>query len=332
MKSLQLDRPGSRLLIFRNGKIGNTLMALGVAQALKSAFHELRLDMVVDHVGLDLLQDDPRLGKLFVFERDSDSLASQWRLARSLRRERYAASIHCRTGVRNEILALLAGIPNRIGYRLKGSPQLLTCKHPKHNDRHVLASLESLVQDGLGLDLRLERPRLHERPDAAQAAGQWLQEQGLAAGEYMVWHPAGQTSHGVERTLNWHAEAMVRLQQKLDLPVAIVGAGEEKSAILRVLPEGVRVHPFFGQSVSKASSIIKNARLFVGNDSGPAHLAEAWDVPKVVVYQDDPGNFVKWRPLDEGNALPIFAAEADTDAAWAKIEAFAESRSKRSGA
>jgi heptosyltransferase-3 len=121
---------------------------------------------------------------------------------------------------------------------------------------------------------------------------------------------------------------MRRLVEATRLPVLVLGAAGEKDAVLPALPQEPACIPLFGERLSLVSSVIKRAGLFVGNDSGPAHLAEVWERPKIVMYRDDPDNFAKWAPLDRENSLVLFASQAGRN--WNDVEAFAAARLGRS--
>lgn len=328
MQPLAIHSPAPAGLIFRNGKIGNTLMALPALDVLRERIPGVRLDMVVDHLGLELLEGDERIRRLYVFERESDSLRRQWDLVREFRRQRYDFSLHLRTGVRNELLAFSARIPNRVGTKLKGSFQFLTHTAAKRSDLHVHEALRLLLSQALGRDVRLGPPRLREQASAGEAARAWLNARGLAEGRYLIFHPSGETTHGAEWALRWQSEAMRRLVEATRLPVLVLGAAGEEDAVLPALPQEPACIPLFGERLSLVSSVIKRAGLFVGNDSGPAHLAEVWERPKIVMYRDDPDNFAKWAPLDRENSLVLFASQAGRN--WDDVEAFAAARLGRS--
>src|SRR5262249_61987515 len=46
--------------------------------------------------------------------------------------------------------------------------------------------------------------------------------------------------------------------------------------------------------LSEVKSLMSGAQLFIGNDSGPAHIAAAFGVPSVVLF--GPSNPVTWAP------------------------------------
>jgi ADP-heptose:LPS heptosyltransferase len=49
-----------------------------------------------------------------------------------------------------------------------------------------------------------------------------------------------------------------------------------------------------GQSLERTKALLSGASLFVGNDSGPAHIAAAFGVPCVVLF--GPSDAVIWSP------------------------------------
>jgi len=55
---------------------------------------------------------------------------------------------------------------------------------------------------------------------------------------------------------------------------------------------------------------LAGASLFVGNDSGPAHMAAALGVPSVVIFgASDPAIWGPWRTVSEVVVAPSGAAQ-----------------------
>ncbi len=49
-------------------------------------------------------------------------------------------------------------------------------------------------------------------------------------------------------------------------------------------------------ALGKVKSLMSGAQIFIGNDSGPAHIAAAFGVPVVVLFgASDPGTWAPWR-------------------------------------
>ena len=61
-----------------------------------------------------------------------------------------------------------------------------------------------------------------------------------------------------------------------------------------------RAHQVFQGTLSEAKAVISKAALFIGNDSGPAHIAAAFAVPSVVFFStSNPAIWGPWRTESE---------------------------------
>lgn len=78
------------------------------------------------------------------------------------------------------------------------------------------------------------------------------------------------------------------LQNELDLqPVFLGGPGDDLSAFSEF-------ERFTGNTLAATKDLISTAELFIGNDSGPAHLAAAFGVPCIVLF--GPSDPLIWGP------------------------------------
>jgi ADP-heptose:LPS heptosyltransferase len=104
---------------------------------------------------------------------------------------------------------------------------------------------------------------------------------------YAVIHPVASAP---EKT--WPAERFVELAANLkrdaELDVIFIGAADDDLKLFR------RYRCLAGAPLSEVKSLIARAAMFVGNDSGPAHIAAAFGVPSVVLF--GPSDEVVWAP------------------------------------
>jgi ADP-heptose:LPS heptosyltransferase len=105
----------------------------------------------------------------------------------------------------------------------------------------------------------------------------------------------------------WDAGGFVAIAQYLKQagiePVFIGGGGDDSSPFgaFRVIS---------GAPLSEIKAVIAGASLFVGNDSGPAHVAAALGVPVVVIFRaSDPAIWGPWRTASEVVTAPSGAAQ-----------------------
>ncbi|HZN65025.1 MAG TPA: glycosyltransferase family 9 protein [Tepidisphaeraceae bacterium] len=147
--------------------------------------------------------------------------------------------------------------------------------------------------------------QLADRPAVQTAMGQVLaslRSRGLAvsgatpgnAGSPLVVHPGS----GAKRKC-WPADRFVSLIERLKsdgLPVRVI-LGEveletwDPADLTRVSAAAEVVKP---ATYVELLDVLKSARAFVGNDTGPSHLAGIIGVPTVVLFGSNP---VQWQPL-----------------------------------
>lgn len=112
------------------------------------------------------------------------------------------------------------------------------------------------------------RPYAVIHPVAATAAKTWSSAGFLSVGDHL------RDEHGLE-------------------PVYIAGPGEDLSAFHRF-------RCIAGAPLGQTMSLLRDASLFVGNDSGPAHVAAAFGVPVTVLFgPSDPIAWAPWRTTNE---------------------------------
>ncbi len=104
---------------------------------------------------------------------------------------------------------------------------------------------------------------------------------------YMVIHPLASAP---EKT--WPAANFLELarfaSRDLGLEPVVIGAAADD------LSHFMGVRTVRGESLSRVAQLLRDASLFVGNDSGPAHMAAAFGVPQVVFF--GPSDHEIWSP------------------------------------
>ena len=119
----------------------------------------------------------------------------------------------------------------------------------------------------LGFAARQEYALVH--PTALYATKQWAPENFARAGAYL------QRAHGLA-------------------PIYSCGPGE--SGVLDAVEKssGAAIHRLEGAGLGEFAAALAGARIFVGNDSGPAHMARALGRPTVVIFGSS--SSVIWGP------------------------------------
>ena len=193
---------------------------------------------------------------------------------------------------RSALLARAIGARRRLGYRGEGRDFLLTHSAPRPpamlhqlRDEDALLALGGIAPDG-------GPPRLTIPPAPAAAAARELERHQLAGAPGPVMLAPG-AAFGPTKL--WPAERFALLADALldrgHRAALAIGPAEVELGMLIARRARHRL-PILGADLhtGELAALLAQARLLVGNDSGPAHLAAAVGTPSVVFYgPTDPG-------------------------------------------
>ena len=158
----------------------------------------------------------------------------------------------------------------------------------------------------VGRELAVPRPRL-KLPGAVEERGrEHLAGLGLRAGQYVACCPAGTANVELKAWAPQRFASMASwLSGQRRVPVLVMGHRSEASTVDAVLrmAEGPNLHRFVGDDgdFELMTSLLALARLYLGNDTGPMHLAAAAGVPVVAVFGG--GHWPRFLPAAETGAV-----------------------------
>jgi len=285
-----------RVLVVRLRSIGDTVLATPSLFALKRFLPDAEVDILVEDWVAPLLLDHPHVDNVIELERGG--VAARMAVARQLRAARYDVVYNLHGGTTATFLTRATGARHRVGFKtyqyaklhteLVPSPLLLWGQQKTHS---VEQQLTLLGWTGVPVT---DRPptRLGIAPEAAASVEQQLAAAGLADGKIALIHPAAAFA-----TKRWATQNFARVAEYLSergfAPVAI--AAPHESEILNELVSEARVGILsLDLSLPEVTALAARSQLFVGNDSGIAHIAAAAGTPSVVIFGSS--NVAHWRP------------------------------------
>ncbi len=291
-----------RLLIVRLGAMGDVVHGLPAAAALRAAFPDTTLGWLIEERWAELLctlptpRSGPRSAQRPLVDRIHTVNTRQWRSApfTAATWERIAASISDLRAARYEIaLDLQGAIRSSLLARWSGAPVIYGAAQPRENlasmfyTRPVITGGEHVVEQNLSMAEALAHRRLKIPPvelphdeAAEQEIDRRLKVQ--RAEEFALLNPGA--GWGAKR---WPAERYGEAAKALaenNLKVLInFGPGEEDLASAVEDAGGGAAEKFSG-SLTQLIALTRRARLFIGGDTGPMHLAAALGVPVVGIF------------------------------------------------
>jgi ADP-heptose:LPS heptosyltransferase len=195
-------------------------------------------------------------------------------------------------------LALLAGIPQRVGFAVPECDPFLSVALPWNPAQHVTTQGLALVEAVALREPILSPPlvRFDPLPADLRWAQDWLQTQGVGADDVLVAiHPG---TGGPAKL--WFADRWASVADALHAQGARVlltgGPGEE--TLVAEVASHLRARPLalVGQTtIGQLAALFRRTALVLGVDSGPLHLAAAQGCPTLHLYgPGDAGRFGPW--------------------------------------
>lgn len=292
---------GARILIVRLRSLGDAVLTTPALRALKQWRPDLRLSILLYPRFAPVLAGNPNLEQ--VLELDPSG-AGGWarvaRMVREVRRRSFAACFNLHGGTLSALLTRLSGASHRVGldgFRFRFSYTLLA--NPKAIfGRERLHAVENQIAPfyAAGLPQR-EIPPLEVFPQAEARASlePRLARRGLPPGRrYAVLHPIA-NFFTKEWPFERYGELARWLQEEHGLATVLIGGpgeGAKLEAVAR--SSGKTLLRLEGLPLPELVTLLDGAALFIGNDSGPAHIAAALERPLVVLFGSS--DSMAWRP------------------------------------
>ncbi len=298
----------ARALVIMLRHHGDVLLASPVLAVLQGHAPRAEIDALVYDDTAPMLEGHPALACLHVVGRNwkEEGLLSRLALEKglysALRARRYDLIVHLTNQPRGAWLARSLGARYRVAPVVAGRGAFwsasFTHLYPlaRNGLRHkVEANLDALRR--IGLQPAMEERRLHFVPGAAAeaSAAALLAREGLAAGGFIHIHPASRWSFKCW-TAERNAELIDRLSGAHRVVITAAPEGDEMSLIEKILStmKSKPVNLAGKISIKELGALTARARLFIGVDSMPMHLAAAMGTPAVALF--GPSGEQEWRP------------------------------------
>ena len=293
--------PGS-LLIVRLGAMGDTIHTLPAVTALRNALPDRRIGWIVEERWVELLcaQNSPKSGPrsaerpLVDFVHTVDTKA--WRkslLSRETRRQilsalhevrdaKYEIAVDFQGALKSAVIARSSGAAAIVGldHPRETPARLLYTRRVATTKAHVIEQYHALAEAVAGKTLAVPAVEFpHDDQAEAEIAKRLA---GLGANNFAIITPGA--GWGAKQ---WPPERYGAVASALATggltPLINCAPGEEALAQEAQAASGNRSH-LISCSIAELIALTRRARLFIGGDTGPLHLAAALRIPVVAIF------------------------------------------------
>jgi lipopolysaccharide heptosyltransferase III len=299
------------ILVLQFRYIGDLVLLTPLLHNLRIQRPQARIAVVCEEPFAGILCDQPGI-EVITTPRGSSAksplrrLARWLRLLRELRDRRFDVVIDTAENRTSDLLVRLTRAPTRVGYSPPRRPRWTRAPYThvvppygtggRHMVDRFLAPLEAL-----DIPIVVQKPALSAGADATSRIDRVLFRLGLKSKQFAVIHAGARTWQKC-----WPPERFAAVADFLHhagAPAVLVGGAEERG--LGAAVQNASKRPIFdliGElSCGELLALLHRCRLFVGNDSGPMHMAAAANVPVVALFGGTPPE--RWGPVGDHNIV-----------------------------
>ncbi len=306
MRQIAPEKKVERLLIVRLGAMGDVIHTLPAAVFLRQAFPQAHIGWLIEERWAELLcapgspprgdrsalrpvVDEVHTVNLKLWRKSLLSISTIQRIAtvwNDVRSVHYDIAVDLQGAIRSAVLARLSGAPVIYGAaEPRESPaSLWYTRKVVARGRHVIEQNLSVARGLVELPTRFTPADVsYEFPRDAQVEAdvdRRLAEYRIA--DFVILNPGA--GWGAKR---WPAERYGEVACGLaDLGVrSIINYGPGEAELARMVEPASRgAAQAMSCTISELIALTRRARLFIGGDTGPLHLAAALRVPVVAIY------------------------------------------------
>jgi predicted lipopolysaccharide heptosyltransferase III len=300
-----IDVRGKRVLIMKLRYIGDTLSIIPVIDNLKAKAPDAVVDVLVNRGTEAVLEHHPGIRKVWNYDRQFatknilNTVIYNIKLINKLRLMDYDIVIDFTHGDRAAFLSFATGARRRISYQNSSSLSHLLMNRFVHCDPfqyHIvdyqLQALKLLGMDDFSREMNLRVPA-----EIRSKMDRLLVEHGVRLDAFnAAIHPGARG-----RLRQWHVERYGeiarRLHEKYAASILLLG-GPGEGALVDSLERSLGFRATFKSTnltILEMAALFGRCRIFIGNDSAPAHIAAAVGCPGLTLF--GPTYPHLWRPV-----------------------------------
>lgn len=313
-------KDAKKILLIQLGDIGDVVWTTPTIWAVKEAYPEAELSLLVRQGNGALLEADPSVDRIIEVKKYQNGfykrLRDQLSFLVHFRGECFDMVIDLRADERGAIMARLSGAPARVAQYYAAVPfwrnrcfTLLVNPPPRGKEVRGAAEQSLRIVRELGIEAKATVPRLWIKEEVNERVFALLKEEKIDAS--FRWCSLNPFSRWSYKELPYHKWTGIIdwLWQEFQVASVIVGSAAERGRAAGITAACTgRVYNLAGStSLAELAGLLSLSSLHIGVDSAAPHIAAAVGAPTVTIY--GPSDWRDWAPCGEQHRVVVAEGE-----------------------
>ncbi|AYY82530.1 putative lipopolysaccharide heptosyltransferase III [Proteus vulgaris] len=299
-----------RVLIIKLRHHGDTLLITPVINTLKANFPNAEVDILINKETKPMIEHFSSIHHIFVLDKAWKNegklarLRHEWKLITDLKNQQYDVVINLADQWNSAIITRFTGAKIRVGYDIYKRQSPFWKKCFTHLIPLDSVYTQHIVEQNLALLQPLQLPKIDTQVSMAYSEqDKYIVTEKLKGhkvlGSYIVIQPTSRWFFKCWDENKW-SELIDALQQDGHQIVLTSGPDPREQEMVETIIKGCtsnNVVSLSGQlSLPQLAALIDHARLFIGVDSVPMHMAAALKTPLIALF--GPSKLFHWSPWE----------------------------------
>ncbi|MCZ6679797.1 MAG: glycosyltransferase family 9 protein [Candidatus Poribacteria bacterium] len=258
-----------KILVFSFSFIGDAVLSTAVISPLRHHFPDAKITFLVGVRAFNLLASDPQIDQVLAYDNRGEHAGwrGKVRLIKALRHGRFDLVVDLRDSIWSRCVG-----GKHWGMQLRGK------------DIHAVTRYLDVLQRH-GVDTGGAQPRLQFTDGEMKARARFLAENGIDRNRILIGiHPGGNWAYKL-----WQPENFARIAddlcEKWNAQILTFAGPDEYSLQVQVADlmrwPSIRVKE---RDLRRVAALIEMCELYIGNDTGPMHIAAAVGTPVIAIF------------------------------------------------
>ncbi len=282
-----LGKKINKIGIFQTSFIGDSVLTTPLIKKTKKLFPDTQIVVITRPQTEDIFKPLPEVAEVILNDkRGWNKIAGVWKTARAIKKSGIDILLVPHRSFRSALIAWLSGVKVRIGFTSSEGWFLYTKTVPFnwmiHDAERNLSLLQGIAKEQFGG----EKLAMSFTPSAEENVARLLKDFNLE-GKKLVGVHAGSAWPTKCWPQEYFVELISKLQTELGVQVVLVGGGKQDTDLgekICQLAQGHAASLCGKTSLADLMALMKHLSLFITNDSGPMHIATAFDVPTLAIF------------------------------------------------
>ncbi|MBR4682421.1 MAG: lipopolysaccharide heptosyltransferase II [Elusimicrobiaceae bacterium] len=274
------------IAIFQTSFIGDSVLTTPLIQKTAKLFPEAKIVVITRPQTEDIFRPMKEVSQIILNDKKGwNKIAGVWKTAKAIEKTNADILLVPHRSFRSALIAWLSNVPIRIGFTSSEGRWFYTKTVPFswmiHDAERNLSLLQGIVKEKFSA----EKLNMRYAPSAEENVERLIKDFNLA-GKTLVGIHAGSAWPTKCWPMEYFVQLISRLQTELGVQAVLLGGREDAALGEKIcqLAQGHAASLCGKTSLADLMAFMKHFKLFITNDSGPMHIAVAFDVPTLAIF------------------------------------------------